>query len=173
MAAAGKSKAKSKNKPSAKPKPRAAQSRTAEAEPFWRRKTLEEMTPAEWEKLCDGCGKCCLHKLEDADTGEISYTNVACRLLDLGTCRCSDYKHRRMLVHDCLQLSPKSIRELKWLPPTCGYRLIDEGRDLYWWHPLVSGDPETVHQAGISVRGRAIAESKAGDLEDHIVEWKD
>ena len=141
--------------------------------PFWRRKSLAEMTPGEWEQLCDGCGQCCLHKLEDVDTGAISYTNVACRLLDLGTCRCTDYKHRRKLVHDCLQLSPKAIRELKWLPPTCGYRLVDAGKDLYWWHPLVSGDPETVHQAGISVRGRAIAEAHAGDLEDHIVDWKD
>jgi uncharacterized cysteine cluster protein YcgN (CxxCxxCC family) len=141
--------------------------------PFWQHKSLAEMTPGEWEQLCDGCGKCCLHKLEDTDTGVISYTNVACRLLDLGTCRCTDYKHRQKLVHDCLRLSPKAIRGLKWLPATCGYRLIDEGKNLYWWHPLVSGDPETVHQAGVSVRGRAIAERQAGDLEDHIVDWPD
>ncbi|HUN53187.1 MAG TPA: YcgN family cysteine cluster protein [Candidatus Sulfotelmatobacter sp.] len=157
----------------AKRKVATRQAKSKETLPFWRRKRLAEMTPVEWEQLCDGCGKCCLHKLEDVDTGEISYTNVACRLLDLGTCRCTDYKHRRKLVHDCLQLSPQAIRELKWLPPTCGYRLVDAGEDLYWWHPLVSGDPETVHQAGISVRGRAIAEARAGDLEEHIVDWKD
>jgi hypothetical protein len=145
----------------------------AEALPFWQAKTLAELSPSEWEQLCDGCGKCCLHKLEDVDTGEISYTNVACRLLDLGTCRCTNYKQRRKLVHDCLVLSPKQIRKLKWLPPTCAYRLIDEGKELYWWHPLVSGDPETVHQAGMSAQGKIIAESDAGDLEKHIVEWKD
>ena len=154
----------------AKRKTAARKAKPKQELPFWRQKTLAEMSPSEWEKLCDGCGKCCLHKLEDTDSGEISYTNVACRLLDLGTCRCMDYKQRRKLVHDCLQLSPKAIRELKWLPPTCGYRLVDEGKPLAWWHPLVSGDPETVHQAGISVRGRAIAEKQAGDLEDHIVD---
>ena len=145
----------------------------AEPKPFWQRKTLAEMTKAEWESLCDGCGKCCLHKLEDIDTGEISQTNVACRLLDLGSCRCSDYRNRRKKVHDCLVLTPAMIGTLKWLPATCGYRLIDEGKTLHWWHPLVSGDPDTVHQAGISVRGRAISETKAGELEEHIVDWPD
>ncbi|HYM31380.1 MAG TPA: YcgN family cysteine cluster protein [Candidatus Cybelea sp.] len=152
---------------------RARKSKPRKAEPFWRRKTLAELTPTEWEKLCDGCGKCCLHKLEDADTGKISHTNVACRLLDLGTCRCMDYKHRRKLVHDCLVLSPKMIGKLKWLPETCAYKLVDAGKDLEWWHPLVSGDPESVHKAGISARGRIIGEKEAGELEDHIVKWKD
>ncbi len=141
--------------------------------PFWRRKSLNEMTRHEWESLCDGCGKCCLHKLEDADTGEISPTNVACRLLDLGTCRCQDYAHRKSLVPDCLRLTPLRVRTLPWLPPSCAYRLLAEGKDLHWWHPLVSGDPETVHQAGISVRGRAVSETKVDDLEDYIVDWLD
>ncbi len=141
--------------------------------PFWQTKTLGEMTPEEWESLCDGCGKCCLHKLEDADTGEIHYTDVACRLLDLGSCRCSDYPNRKRKVDDCVVLRPKSVGELGWLPRTCAYRLISEGQALAWWHPLVSGDPETVHQAGISVRGRCTAEHKADDLIEHMVRWDD
>ena len=139
--------------------------------PFWRRKTLAEMTPAEWESLCDGCGKCCLHKLEDEDTGEIAHTNVACRLLDIGTCRCSRYAERQRLVPDCVQLDPGNVGALKWMPSTCAYRLLAEGKDLPAWHPLVSGDPDSVHRAGISVRGRCIPERKAGDLFDHIVMW--
>lgn len=142
-------------------------------EPFWRRKTLAEMTRREWEQLCDGCGKCCLHKLEDEDTGQVLQTNVACRLLDLGSCRCSDYAHRKTKVPDCLRLTPTMVGKLTWLPSTCGYRLVAEGRDLAWWHPLVSGDPETVHQAGISVRGRAVSERRVDDLEDYIVDWPD
>ncbi len=140
-------------------------------EPFWRRKTLAEMTRGEWESLCDGCAKCCLDKLEDDDTGEISYTEVACRLLDLGTCRCTDYANRKRFVPDCVVLTPRTVGRLTWLPPSCAYRLISEGKDLAWWHPLVSGDPETVHRAGVSVRGRAVPEAVAGDLEDHIVHW--
>lgn len=141
--------------------------------PFWKTKALGEMTPAEWEQLCDGCGKCCLHKLEDADTGEIHYTDVACRLLDLGSCRCTDYPNRKLEVEDCVVLSPETVGDLGWLPRTCAYRLIDEGRELAWWHPLVSGDPETVHHAGISVRGRCTAEHKADDLIRHMVRWDD
>ena len=141
--------------------------------PFWRTKRLAEMTGAEWESLCDGCGKCCLHKLEDIDTGEIAYTNVACRLLDLGSCRCGDYRNRKRLVADCIVLSPDKVADLSWLPESCAYRLIWQGEDLAWWHPLVSGDPETVHQAGISVRGRAVNERKAGDLANHVVDWDD
>lgn len=141
--------------------------------PFWRRKTLHEMTSAEWESLCDGCGKCCLEKLEDEDTGEIVFTNVACRLLDLGTCRCSNYAQRMHFVLECVKLNARNIAELKWIPRTCAYRLLSEGKDLAWWHPLVSGDPETVHDAGISVRGRVIPERVAGDLEDHVVDWAD
>jgi uncharacterized cysteine cluster protein YcgN (CxxCxxCC family) len=141
--------------------------------PYWRRKTLEEMTASEWEQLCDGCGKCCLNKLEDVETGEIALTRVACRLLDLGTCRCSNYRRRKSLVPDCLVLTPDLVKSLGWLPSTCAYRLVAEGKDLAWWHPLVSGDPDTVHQAGISVRGRVISEGKGDDLENHIVEWDD
>ena len=141
--------------------------------PFWRTKRLAEMTGAEWESLCDGCGKCCLHKLEDIDTGEIAFTNVACRLLDLGSCRCGDYLNRKRLVADCIVLSPDKVADLSWLPESCAYRLIWQGEDLAWWHPLVSGDPETVHQAGISVRGRAVNERKAGDLANHVVDWDD
>ena len=140
-------------------------------QPFWRRKTLAEMTRGEWESLCDGCARCCLDKLEDGDTGEISYTEVACRLLDLGTCRCTDYANRKRFVPDCVVLTPRMVARLTWLPSSCAYRLISEGRDLEWWHPLVSGDPETVHRAGVSVRGRAVPEALAGDLEDHIVHW--
>ncbi len=140
-------------------------------EPFWRRKTLAEMTRSEWESLCDGCAKCCLDKLQDEDTGEISYTEVACRLLDLGTCRCTDYANRKRFVPDCVVLTPRTVARLTWLPSTCAYRLVSEGRDLEWWHPLVSGDPETVHRAGVSVRGRAVPEALAGDLEDHVVHW--
>lgn len=140
---------------------------------FWKTKTLEAMTPAEWESLCDGCGKCCLHKLEDEDTGEILFTNVACWLLDLGACRCSRYEERARHVPDCVQLDPSNAGELAWMPRSCAYRLLAEGRDLPWWHPLVSGDPNTVHEAGISVRGRCVAEGKAGDLFDHVVEGYD
>jgi uncharacterized protein len=139
--------------------------------PFWKTKTLEEMSHAEWESLCDGCGRCCLHKLRDEDTGALSFTEVACHLLDLHTCRCSDYKHRQIRVPDCVSLTAADVREIDWLPPTCAYRRLAEGKDLAWWHPLVSGDRTTVHKAGISARGRAISERNAGTLEDHIVDW--
>jgi len=142
-------------------------------QPFWRRKRLDEMTPEEWESLCDGCGKCCLHKLEDVDTGDIALTNVSCRYLDLGTCRCSDYANRQRNVSDCVALSPDTVAGLRWLPDTCAYRLVAEGHDLHWWHPLVSGDPATVHEAGISVRGKAISEDEVDDLEDHVQDWLD
>ena len=139
--------------------------------PFWKAKRLDEMTPAEWESLCDGCGKCCLMKLEYEDSGEIDWTNVACHQLDHKTCRCKAYALRRVLVEDCVSLTPDSIDQITWLPATCGYRLVNEGHELYWWHPLISGDPDTVHQAGISVRGRIIAEDRAGELDDHVVRW--
>jgi uncharacterized cysteine cluster protein YcgN (CxxCxxCC family) len=138
---------------------------------FWRTKTLAEMTRAEWESLCDGCGRCCLHKLRDDDSGALSFTNVACRLLDLETSRCSDYARRRIKIPDCVQLTPKKLKAVDWLPPSCAYRLIDEGKDLYPWHPLISGRAESVAEAGISVAGRSLSERDAGPLEHHIVEW--
>jgi uncharacterized cysteine cluster protein YcgN (CxxCxxCC family) len=140
-------------------------------DPFWKTKTLEAMSRDEWESLCDGCGRCCLHKLRHEDTNELSFTNVACRLLDLDSCRCSDYARRKMRVPDCVGLTPEALKEIDWLPPSCAYRRVRDGEDLAWWHPLVSGDPDTVHQAGVSVRGRAISERRAGALEEHIVDW--
>ena len=141
--------------------------------PFWREKPLEAMSGPEWESLCDGCGRCCLNKLEDWDTGEIAWTNLACQLLDGESCRCSDYENRRDTVPDCVQLDPAMVRELTWLPATCAYRLVAEGQDLYWWHHLVSGDPDTVHQAGISAQGRTVSElgKELEEYEDHIVDW--
>lgn len=143
-----------------------------EALPYWKRKTLAQMNKREWEALCDGCGKCCVHKLEYEETGDLVQTNVACKLLDHRTCQCSNYKDRKKYVPDCIKLTPKVVHEMDWLPSTCAYRLVLQGRDLYWWHPLVSGDPETVHEAGVSARGRVISETEAGDIEDHIVRWK-
>ena len=139
--------------------------------PFWRTKRLEDMTSSEWEALCDGCGKCCLLKAEDEDTGEVLYTEVACRLLDLESCRCTDYRHRKRHVPDCVQLTPHGVRTIPWLPATCAYRLVDEGHDLYWWHHLISSDPETVHLAGISVKGRALPEGDVGDPLSHLAAW--
>jgi len=142
--------------------------------PFWQRKTLGEMTAAEWESVCDGCGRCCLNKLEEEDTGRVHYTDIGCTLLDGDTCRCKDYPNRSAVVEDCVLLTPDNVADLKWLPPTCGYRLLSQGRKLYWWHPLVSGDPDTVHTAGISVRGRvAVSEDDVDieDYEDRIVNW--
>ena len=138
---------------------------------FWETKSLAELDAEEWESLCDGCGKCCLHKLENDADGLVYYTDVACRLLDSWTCRCSDYSRRSTLVADCIQLSAASLPELEWLPSTCAYRLLADGKSLPPWHPLLTGDPESVHRAGISVRGRCVAESEVEDLEDHIVMW--
>lgn len=139
--------------------------------PFWRDKSLAEMTPVEWESLCDGCAKCCLEKLEDAETKAISYTAVACRLLDLGKCLCSNYAQRQRLEPGCVKLTPGNLEDLHWMPSTCAYRLLAEGRDLPGWHPLISRDTDTVHRAGQSVLGRAVRDSGRLDLEDHIVTW--
>lgn len=140
-----------------------------EPKSFWETKALEDMTASEWESLCDGCGRCCLNKLEDEDTGEIVLTRLSCALLDIGQCRCSDYLNRFEKMPDCINLTPEKVRTLKWLPATCGYRRVKEGRGLAWWHPLVSGDPETVHQAGISVRG--LARSEKGVREDNFARY--
>ena len=140
--------------------------------PFWQAKTLDEMSPTEWESLCDGCGRCCLNKIEDIDTGRVHLTKVACRLLDLRSCQCRDYPNRKALVPDCIQISPAQVRSLSWLPETCGYRRIEEGRDLDWWHPLVSGSMDTVHEAGISLRGWAKSERriKPENFERYLIE---
>ncbi len=142
--------------------------------PFWRRKRMSEMSKREWESLCDGCGRCCLNKLTDIDTGETVYTSVGCKLLDDQTCRCRDYAHRQAKVDDCVRLTPRNVKRLTWLPPTCAYRLVAEGKDLAWWHPLKSGRKETVHEAGISVRGRVAASEKDvpdEELVEYIVSW--
>ncbi len=146
----------------------------SDAEPaFWRTRSLDEMTTHEWESLCDGCARCCLNKLEYEDSGEIDWTEIACRLLDDETCRCNDYANRHERVPDCIELTTSAVNTIRWLPPTCAYRLVAEGRDLYWWHPLVSGDPDTVHYAGISVRGRTLSEQDVpvSQYEDHVVTW--
>ena len=128
-------------------------------EPFWKVKPLNRMTSDEWESLCDGCGICCLEKEEDEDTGKIETTSVSCSFLDIDTCHCMIYHERLSLNPECLSLTPETIKDLNWLPMTCAYRCVAEGRDLEWWHPLVSGDPETVHRAGVSIRGKVVSGS--------------
>ncbi len=140
---------------------------------FWEQKRLEEMSKTEWEALCDGCGKCCLNKLEDEDTGEVALTRVACRLFDDSSCRCSRYETRHAYVPECIVLSPSTIADhAYWLPATCAYRLVWEGRPLYGWHPLLSGTPDSVHAAGVSVQGATVSEAAIDDedWEDHIIE---
>ncbi len=139
--------------------------------PFWKTKSLKQMSPKEWETLCDGCAKCCLEKLEDVDTGKIAYTKVACRLLDVETCRCTNYPQRKRYVPNCEIINPENIQQLRWMPSTCAYRLLSEGKNLPDWHPLISGNLGTVHTASQSVRGRVIPEDEAFDLEDYIVDW--
>ena len=144
-----------------------------ETNAFWNTKSLNELSPSEWESLCDGCGRCCLRKLEDIDTGLYFYTNVACQLLDADTCRCTNYPQRKTLVKDCVPLSPSKEEQYNWLPASCAYRRIAERKNLEWWHPLVSGDPESVHRAGVSVRNRTVSETTVSEdlLEDHIIGW--
>jgi uncharacterized protein len=137
---------------------------------FWEDRSLAELDRAQWELLCDGCGKCCLHKLEDEETGELLPTNVACKLLDRHAGRCSNYRERRMYVAECVRLSAGSVAAIDWLPSTCAYRLRAAGAPLPDWHHLVSGDPEAVHRAGQSTRGWTISEVDAGDLEHHLVD---
>jgi uncharacterized cysteine cluster protein YcgN (CxxCxxCC family) len=140
--------------------------------PFWKSKKLSEMTVAEWESLCDGCGICCLYKIEDEDSSEVFLTNVACRFLDLQNCVCTLYSERRTAMPSCIKLTPSKVEKLKWLPKTCAYRLVMEGKPLPKWHPLMSGDPQSVHLAGISVKGKVITESDAdmNHLEDYVVD---
>ncbi len=138
---------------------------------FWKKISLAEMSETQWESLCDSCGKCCLHKLEDEDSGEVYICNVACKLMDIETCRCLDYKNRKKRVPDCTVLTIERVAEFHWLPETCAYRLLAEGKPLFEWHPLVSGDASTVHSAGISIRGRVVTEMDADDLHQQITDW--
>jgi uncharacterized cysteine cluster protein YcgN (CxxCxxCC family) len=140
---------------------------------FWESKRLEELSPDEWEAVCDGCGLCCLHKFQDTDSDEVAYTDVACRLLDCDSCRCQNYASRTELVADCVSLKPGDREQLKWMPSTCAYRLLDQGQPLPEWHYLVSGDRQSVHVAGISIRGRAVSETfvHEEEIETRIVSW--
>lgn len=147
------------------------QSEPVQNAPFWQVKSLQQMTTAEWESLCDGCGKCCLNKLIDEDTEELVFTNVACNLLNTKTCQCSDYGNRFKKEPDCLQITHDKIAEFNWLPSTCAYRLLAEGQSLPEWHPLITGSRSAMHQAGQSVRGKVIHEVHAGDWADHIITW--
>jgi len=139
-------------------------------ERFWERYGLKALNREEWEALCDGCGKCCLHKLEDEESGKIYRTNVACRLLDRNSAQCSDYRNRKAFVPDCVQLKPDLVPFLDWLPSTCGYRRVDAGLPLPDWHHLISGSRETVHEVGASIRGWTVSETDAGDMENHILD---
>ena len=137
---------------------------------FWQTTPLDKMSKDEWESICDGCGKCCLHKLEDDDTGEVSYTNVACRLLDNETIKCKNYKERKRFVPDCMHLTPKKLKTITWLPSSCAYLLLEQGKPLPNWHHLVAGSKEAIHKANASIKGRIVSEHMAGDLQDHVVE---
>jgi uncharacterized cysteine cluster protein YcgN (CxxCxxCC family) len=140
---------------------------------WWHDKSLAELSSREWEALCDGCARCCLHKLEDEDTGEVFYTGVRCRYLDEETCRCTDYPRRSVLVPHCIHLEQESVASLEWLPPTCAYRLRAHGEPLPQWHPLVTGDVASVHRAGISIRGRVVSDEYVhpDGYDEHIVTW--
>lgn len=149
------------------------QSRPDLRERFWEKVPLAKMSPAEWEALCDGCGKCCLNKLEDEETGEVALTRVACRLFDDASCRCGNYAGRKAIVPECIRLTPKLIkRHAYWLPQTCAYRRLHLGEKLPDWHPLLTGRAESTFEAGVSVRGMTVSEAEVGedDWEDHIIE---
>ncbi|MCV6590913.1 MAG: YcgN family cysteine cluster protein [Marinobacterium sp.] len=139
-------------------------------EVFWRSTPLEQMTPPQWESLCDGCALCCLHKVEDEDTEEVFYTTVVCHLLDFDNCRCTRYEDRTTLVPSCVKLRPQDVSEFHWLPPTCAYKLVHEGEDLPEWHPLVSGDPESAVRDGASVLN--VYEVKDNEItDDELVDY--
>jgi len=140
------------------------------ANPFWDVIPLQRMNREQWESICDGCGKCCVHKLEDEDTGEIFPTNVCCRLLDTATARCSDYRNRKALVPECVRLTPHRLDEIDWLPDSCSYLRVHRGQGLAPWHHLITGDRDAIHRAGQSVAGRVVREDQVGDLEDHIID---
>ena len=141
--------------------------------PFWEAKSLAEMDAREWESLCDGCARCCLIKLQDSDTDEVAYTRIVCKLLDSTACRCTRYAQRHELVADCVVLTPTRAADFSWLPVSCAYRTLAEQRPLASWHPLLSGRSESVHEAGISVRGRVVSEEHVhpDGLDEHIVRW--
>jgi uncharacterized cysteine cluster protein YcgN (CxxCxxCC family) len=141
--------------------------------PFWETTPPEALTARQWEALCDRCGRCCLEKLINPRTGKVYYTSIACALLDKASCQCRDYRHRRRMVPQCIQLNPANLMSCRWLPRTCAYRLLGEGKNLPAWHPLISGNPESVHAAGISIRGRVLhpMPPHADDLEAYIVDW--
>jgi uncharacterized cysteine cluster protein YcgN (CxxCxxCC family) len=140
---------------------------------FWEARSLAELSRAEWESLCDGCARCCLHKLEDADTGDVFYTSIRCRYLDEDSCRCTDYANRSTLVPHCITLRAEDLADYHWLPPTCAYRLLARGEPLPDWHPLVTGDPDSVHRAGMSIRGRALSDEfvHPDGYDEHIINW--
>lgn len=142
-------------------------------QPFWEQKKLADMTPGEWESLCDGCAQCCVVKLEDADTGDVHFTDVVCHLLDQQRCRCTDYPHRCIRVPGCVLLTPDNLDRLSWMPYSCAYRRLAEGRGLAWWHPLVSGNSDSVHESAASVRGKVVSEEcvEEDDLELHVIDW--
>jgi uncharacterized cysteine cluster protein YcgN (CxxCxxCC family) len=140
--------------------------------PFWKRKQLNQMTKSEWESLCDGCGRCCLVKFEEEETGDIHFTRAACRLFDGARCRCTDYANRTKRIADCVALTPDNIAGLTWLPDTCAYKILSKGGDLFWWHPLVSGTMATVRQAGISVAGKTCSEERYSDDELWTLRWR-
>lgn len=143
------------------------------AQPFWETTSLKDMSREQWESLCDGCALCCLHKLEDEDTNEVYYTEVHCRYMDSDNCRCTVYQERQKKVPNCVWLTPEQASEFRWLPESCAYRVLAEGRKLADWHPLISGDPDSVHQANISIKGKGVADDQVAeeDWEDHII-WK-